>query len=52
MPTKKEMLEAKTKAELMKLAEKHGVGAVKKSMNKSQMVDALARTTKVKKADL
>ncbi|MFP4105556.1 MAG: hypothetical protein ACLFVU_05620 [Phycisphaerae bacterium] len=52
MPTKKEMLETKTKAELLALAEQAGVTTVKKSMNKGDMVEALSRTTKVKKADL
>lgn len=52
VPTKKEMLETKTKAELLALAEQAGVTTVKKSMNKGDMVEALSRTTKVKKADL
>lgn len=52
MATKKEMLEAKTKAALLKLAEDKKVASVKKSMNKDKIVELLGKTTKIKKADL
>lgn len=52
MPTKKELLEAKTKAELLKLAKNKKVTSVKKSMLKGEMVDAIGKSRKVKKADL
>lgn len=52
MPKKAELLEKHTKADLLKMAEKAGVDQVKKSMNKSELVETLARTTKIKKADL
>ncbi|MFO7899860.1 MAG: hypothetical protein R6V58_12470 [Planctomycetota bacterium] len=52
MPTKKELLEAKTKAQLLKLAQKKNITAVKKSMRKGEMVAAIGKSRKVKKADL
>ena len=52
MPTKQEMLESKTKAELMKLADKAGVTKVKTNMRKAEIVAVLAKTPKLKKADL
>jgi hypothetical protein len=52
MPTKAELLKAKTKAELMKIAAKAKIAKVKASMKKDEMVDAISRSTKVKKADL
>jgi hypothetical protein len=52
MPTKQELLEEKTKADLLKLADKAGVTTVKKNMRKSELVAALAKSRNVKKADL
>ncbi|MFW6107361.1 MAG: hypothetical protein ACOC8A_01580 [bacterium] len=52
MPTKAELLEAKTKDDLVKLASKAGVTKVKKSMKKGEMVKALAKSRKLTKADL
>ena len=52
MPTKQELLENKTKAELLNLANKAGVDKVKDSMRKSDIVAVLAKTPKVKKNDL
>ncbi len=52
MATKREMLEAKTKADLLKLAHKAKIDKVKTSMKKTEMIDALADNRKVKKVDL
>ncbi|MFO8014676.1 MAG: hypothetical protein R6X20_15370 [Phycisphaerae bacterium] len=52
MPTKQELLEDKTKDELVELADDAGVERVKKSMNKDEMVETLDRSRKLKKADL
>lgn len=52
MPTKREMMEAKTKAELLKLARKARIDTVRKSMLKSELVDHLSNSRKIKKADL
>ncbi len=52
MPTKKELLEAKTKADLVSLAEKKKITSVKKSMRKDELVEAIGKSRKVKKADL
>ena len=52
MATKKEMLEAMTKAKLMKLASRKKVTTVKASMKKDEMVDKIAKSTKVKKTDI
>lgn len=52
MATKAELLDAKKKDDLVKMADKAGVDKVKKSMSKKQMVEILAKTPKIKKADL
>ncbi len=52
MATKAELLDEKTKDDLIKLADKAGEEKVKKSMKKSQMIDVLASSRKVKKSDL
>ena len=52
MPTKAELLEQRTKDELLKMADKAGVDQVKTSMKKSEIVETLAKTPKIKKADL
>jgi hypothetical protein len=52
MATKREMLQEKTKAQLMKLAKKAKITKVKTSMKKDEMVEAIASSRKVKKADL
>ncbi|MBS3821889.1 MAG: hypothetical protein GVY16_04955 [Planctomycetes bacterium] len=52
MPTKKEMLQDKTKDQLLKLASNADIASVKKSMRKDEMVDAIAKSRKVKKSDL
>ena len=52
MPTKQELLEDRTKDELVALAQDAGVDDVKKSMNKDEMVEALDRSRKLTKADL
>ncbi len=52
MPTKAEMLEQKSKDVLLSLADKNNIAGAKKSMKKSELVDVLAKSTKVKKADL
>lgn len=51
--TKKEMLDNRTKGDLIKLAEKAGVaGKLKSSMKKDEIVEVLAKNPKIKKADL
>ena len=50
MATKKELLEGLTKAKLLALAEGAGVTAVKPSMKKDALVEALANSRKVSKA--
>lgn len=52
VPTKKEMLQDKTKDQLLKLASNADIASVKKSMRKDEMVDAIAKSRKVKKSDL
>ena len=52
MPTKQELLEQKTKAELLELARDVDEGKVKSSMRKTEIVDVLADSRKLKKADL
>ena len=52
MATKKELLEAMTKADLLKLADKAGVTTVKKSMKKGELAEALSNSRKIRKSDL
>lgn len=52
MPTKAELLDDMTKDQLVKLAKKAKITKVKKSMNKGEMVEAIAKSRKVKKSDL
>lgn len=52
MPTKMELLETKTKAQLSKLAKKAKITTLKASMKKDEMVEALAKSRKLKKSDL
>ncbi len=52
MPTKKELLADMTKADLEKLAKKKKVTTIKSSMRKGEMVNVLAKSRKLKKADL
>jgi len=52
MPTKQELLEQKTKAELLEVARDVDEPKVKRSMRKPDIVDVLADSRKLKKADL
>jgi hypothetical protein len=52
MPTKKDMLQEKTKAQLLNLASKAGIDSVKRSMRKDEMVNEIAKSRKVTKSDL
>lgn len=52
MATKRDMLAEKTKAELLKMADKAGITQVKTSMKKDELVETIARTPKIKKSDL
>ncbi|MFW6106780.1 MAG: hypothetical protein ACOC8H_01325 [bacterium] len=50
MATKKEMLQSKSKGELVALARKAGVKKVKATMRKAEIVETLGKNPKVKKS--